>query len=145
MRFFRGSVIPVWVGMVVAGLAITVIEFLGSKVYPPPLGMNPEDPASVRAAMALMPPGALLFVLLGWIVGTFAGAWVTARMAYRSPITHGLVLGALFLAGGIVNMLLLPHPVWFWILGVMVFLPAAYLGARLGASAVPKDRSLAET
>ena len=65
MRFFRGSVIPVWVGMVVAGLAITVIEFLGSKIYPPPLGMNPEDPASVRAAMALMPPGALLFVLLG--------------------------------------------------------------------------------
>ena len=53
MRFFRGSVIPVWVGMVVAGLAITVIEFLGSKIYPPPLGMNPEDPASVRAAMAL--------------------------------------------------------------------------------------------
>jgi hypothetical protein len=143
MRFFRGSVIPVWVGIVVAGLAITIVEFLGSKVYPP-LGMNPEDPASVRAAMALMPPGALLFVLLGWIVGTFAGAWVTARMVYRSPITHGLVLGAIFLAGSIVNMLLIPHPVWFWVLGVAVFLPSAYLGAKLGAGSGAKGRALAE-
>src|SRR4051794_23378764 len=142
MRFFRGSVIPVWGGMVVAGIAIMVIEFLGSKVYPSPPGMNPEDSASVRAAMALMPLGALLFVLLGWIVGTFAGAWVTARMVYRSPITHGLVLGAIFLAGSIVNMLLIPHPVWFWVLGVVVFLPTAYLGAKLGGSG-PKKRTLA--
>jgi hypothetical protein len=86
MRFFRGSVIPVWVGMVVAGLAITIIEFLGSKVYPPPLGMNPEDPASVRAAMALMPLGALLFVLLGWIVGGRRGrrADTRRREAHRT-------------------------------------------------------------
>ena len=65
-------------------------------------------------------------------------------MAHRSPIPHGLVLGVLFLAGGIVNMLLLPHPVWFWVLGVAVFLPSAYLGAKLGAAPGSKDLPLAE-
>jgi uncharacterized protein YacL len=72
------------------------------------------------------------------------GGWVTARMAYRSPITHGLVLGAIFLAAAVVNLLLIPHPVWFWVVGVAVFLPTAYLGARLGATSGPKERTLAE-
>jgi hypothetical protein len=143
VRFFRSSVIPVWIGAVVTGLLIAATEFIGSKVYPLPPGVNPEDPASLRAAMVDLSTGALLLVLLGWTVGTFAGAWVTARRSDRSPIAHGLTLGALCLVGGVVNMLTLPHPVWFWIAGVAVFLPAAYLGAKLGAGSGPRDEALA--
>jgi hypothetical protein len=137
LRFFRGSVIPVWVGALVAGLLIWAMEVLGSLIYPPPPGMNPDDPASVKTAMANLPAGALLLVLLGWIVGTFAGAWITALRADRAPIGHGLVLGGLFLVGAVVNMLMIPHPVWFWILGVAIFLPSAFLGAKLGARSRP--------
>jgi hypothetical protein len=79
----------------------------------------------------------LLLVLLGWIVGTFAGAWITALRADRAPIGHGLVLGGLFLVAAIVNMLMIPNPVWFWILGVAIFLPSAFLGAKLGARSRP--------
>ncbi len=143
MRFFRHSVIPLWIGGLVAGLVIWATELIGSQIYPLPPGVNPEDPASLRAAMVDLPLGALLLVLFGWTVGTFAGAWITARRVDRAPIAHGLTLGAFALVGGVVNMLTLPHPVWFWIAGVAVFLPAAYLGARLGASPGPKDEALA--
>jgi hypothetical protein len=131
MNFFRTSVIPVWIGLLAAGLLIWATEFLGSKIYPLPAGVSPEDPASLRVAMASLPTGALILVLVGWILGSFAGAWITARRVERSPIGHGLALGALLLIAALWDLLTFPHPVWFWVLGIAVFLPAAYLGARL--------------
>jgi hypothetical protein len=81
---------------VVAGLLIAATELTDSKIYPLPPGVNPEDPTSLKAAMVDLPTGALLLVLLGWTVGTFARAWVTARRVDWAPIAHGLVLGARF-------------------------------------------------
>lgn len=142
MRSIGRSVLALLLGALLAGVLIMAVEFLGSTLYPLPAGMDPHDPESIKAAMAHLPIGSLLLVLLGWIVGTFAGAWLAARIADRAPIAHGLGLGALFLAAGIVNMLEIPHPLWFWVLGVAVFLPAAYVGARL-AVRPRRNRSLA--
>lgn len=139
MRFFRGSVIPVWAGSLVAGLLVWVMELLGSLIYPPLSGMSSDDPATVKAAMANLPAGALILVLLGWIVGTFVGAWITALRADRAPIGHGLVLGGFFLVGAVLNMLMIPHPVWFWIVGMAIFLPAAFFGAKVGARSRPPE------
>jgi hypothetical protein len=139
LRFFRGSVIPVWAGSLVAGLLVWVMELLGSLIYPSLSGMSSDDPAAVKAAMANLPAGALILVLLGWIVGTFAGAWITAQRAERAPIGHGLVLGGFFLVGAIVNMLMIPHPIWFWIAALAILLPSAWLGARRGARSRPPE------
>jgi hypothetical protein len=118
------------------------VEALGQKVYPPPPGLDPSDPESIRAAMQDIPAGALVFVLLAWTVGSAAGGWVAARLAPRRPVLHGMIIGALLLAGGLANLVMIPHPLWFTIVGVAVFLPAACLGARLGArpAAAPEPR-----
>jgi hypothetical protein len=29
-------------------------------------------------------------------------------------------------------MLAIPHPVWFWVLALILFLPASYIGGHLG-------------
>ena len=142
MRSILRSVLAVLLGAVAGGVLIMAVEMLGATIYPLPPGVDPNDPESVKRAMAGVPVGALLLVLLGWILGTFAGAWIAARLAPRSPLGHGLVLGVLFLAAGIMNMLEFPHPAWFWVLGVVVFLPAAYIGAKL-AQGARGDRSLA--
>jgi hypothetical protein len=143
MRPILRSGLAVLLGALAASAVIMAVEFLDATIYPSPPGMDPNDPDSVKSAMAALPIGALLLVLLGWIVGTFAGAWIAARLAPRSPIVHGLIVGVLLLAGGIYNMLEIPHPLWFWVLGVAVFLPSAYLGARLAAGGAGRDRSLA--
>jgi hypothetical protein len=83
--------------------------------------------------MAALPRAALLLVLVGWALGTFAGAYVAGRLARRVPIAHGLVVGVLFLAAGVANMLMLPHPIWMWMAGVAAFLAGGYGGGRLAA------------
>jgi hypothetical protein len=36
---------------------------------------------------------------------------------------------------GILNVVLIPHPLWFTVATFIVFLPAAWLGGRLAGSA----------
>jgi hypothetical protein len=123
------SFFAIVLGAVVAGILIAVIEAASSFVHPLPPGVDPNDRAALREAMANIPVGALVIVLLAWAVGTFAGAWLAARLARRASVLHGMIVGVLLLVAGVANLIILP--LWFWILGVAVFLPAAYLGARL--------------
>jgi len=95
----------------------------------------------------MLPPGALLVVSLGWVLGSLAGGFVSTWISQRSPIVHALILGGLLTLAGIANNLMLPPPVWFWVLTVIVFLPATYLGARLALRrgmtvAVPQNNGL---
>jgi len=49
----------------------------------------------------------------------------------RGKLVFGLAIGTLGLLAAAANMLMFPHPIWVWVLGVAEFLPAAYLGAKL--------------
>jgi hypothetical protein len=126
------SVLAVLAGAVVAVVLITAVQLLGHQTFPPPADLDLNDREAVAAAMA-QASGALLSVLLAWAVGTIGGAWVAARVAGRSHLLHGLIVGALLLAGAVANMLSIPHPVWFWIVALLLFFPCASLGAMLAA------------
>ncbi|HEV8582529.1 MAG TPA: hypothetical protein VGX68_25975 [Thermoanaerobaculia bacterium] len=129
------SVLAVLAGAVVAFVLIAVIELLSGKLYP--LHADPGSPEEMAKAMARAPVGALLLVLLGWAVGTTAGAWTAACAAGRSPLIHGIVVGALLLCAAVANLLSFPHPIWFWIAAVALFLPCAYLGSALAERREP--------
>jgi len=80
----------------------------------------------------------LLFVLAAWAVGSFGGAAMAAFIARRAPIMHGLIVGGILLAAGVANLVAFPHPLWFTIVGVLEFLPMAWLGAATAKSLVNK-------
>ena len=125
------SSLAVIAGGVVGVVVVFVVESIGPVVYPPPPGMDFKNPEAVKAMMKNLPAGALLIVLLAWALGALAGGWVAARIAKRSHVVHALVVGALLLAGGVVNLVAIPHPLWFTVVSVLLFLPAAWAGARL--------------
>lgn len=113
------------VGAVVASAVVYLVEKVCHAVYPPPTDFDPWNPESVRAHMATIPAGALLIVALGWFLGTLAGTWLAARLGGRTP---ALVVGGLYLAACMFNLVTLGHPAWFLPLG----LAAAPLGTVLG-------------
>lgn len=124
------SIAAVLAGMVLGFVTIAGIEFLGRLLYPLPEGIDLQDPEQLAAVMAEAPTGALLLVLLAWFVGTFAGAALATRIARPRGLGPAMAVGGFFLLAGIANMWMIPHPTWFWIVGVALFLPAAWLGAR---------------
>ena len=128
------SIGAVIAGFVVASVVMMIVESINGHVLHPELAKAAQqvtDREALRALMANAPVSALLVVLVGWILGSVAGGWVAARLAARSSIRHGVVLGALLTVAGIANNLMIPPPTWFMIAGLVTFLPSAYLGARL--------------
>jgi hypothetical protein len=130
LKNFLRSLVSIVAGMLVAGACVAGVEALGHRIYPVPAGIDVKDPAVLRDLVAQLPTGTVVSVLVAWIVGSLAGAWVAARLARQLPVGHAAVIGALVLAGAAANMLLIPHPAWMWA-GALVGIPlAAYLGGR---------------
>jgi hypothetical protein len=127
------SVGAVVAGVILGGGVVFAVELLGGMLFPMPPGLDLNDPQALAVAMANAPLGALLFVLLAWAAGSLAGGWLAARLAGRAPHWHALIVGVLLLIAGIINLATLPHPLWFQVVSVLVFLPAAWLGGALGA------------
>ena len=72
----------------------------------------------------------------GWVsavlAGLVAGALVAAKVAASHQMRFALGIGALFMAGGISNIFLLPGPAWFNAVDVLLaYLPFAWLAGWL--------------
>jgi hypothetical protein len=129
------SVLGVLAGILLGMVLMMGIEFVGHLLYPLPPGVDASDFEALKALLPTLPVGALLLVLLGWTVAPLAGGFAAAWVARRAPVAHALVVGLFFLAGGIAMLVMMPHPLWFAVAGVAVFLPAAYAGSRLAPRA----------
>jgi hypothetical protein len=134
MRSALRSIAAVVAGFIVASIVMMIIESINGRLLFPGLGKAAEgltDREQIRALVAKAPVGALLVVIVGWILGGIAGGWTTARLSAHSTLRHGLALGALLTLAGVANNLMIPPPLWFWITSLVVLMPAAYFGASL--------------
>jgi hypothetical protein len=136
MRSILRSIGAVIAGFIVASIVMTAVEAINGRVFYPELAKAAEgvtDRDTIRALMAGAPVGALLVVIVGWILGSAAGGWIAAKVAPRSPTGHAMILATLLTCAGIANNLMIPPPLWFWIASLLVFIPATLLGARFAA------------
>jgi hypothetical protein len=126
------NIVAVLLGVMLATVVILVLEMVGKRVYPLPDGVDPNDQEALAKALPNMPTGAFLFLLLTYAAGSFVGGFLAARVARRAPVRQALIVGAVLMALGLANLLMLPgQPAWFWAASLLVYLPTAYLGSRL--------------
>ncbi|MCE9596389.1 MAG: hypothetical protein K8S54_00325 [Spirochaetia bacterium] len=135
MNIFR-NILSVLAGAVAGSIVNMGLIIAGGSVIPLPAGVDPSDAESLRAAMPLFQPEHFIFPFLAHALGTFAGAGVAALVAATHKLKFALVIGALFLAGGIANTFMLPAPAWFVVLDLAAYLPAAYLAGKVLQSKV---------
>lgn len=116
------------IGSIVNGLLVSV----GGKVVPPPPGADFTTEEGLKAAMSLMEGRHFVFPFLAHALGTLVGAFVAAKIAATSKMTMALIVGVLFLIGGIYMVSILPSPMWFSALDLIVaYIPMAFLGGKL--------------
>ncbi|MEO8665703.1 MAG: hypothetical protein ABI462_09425 [Ignavibacteria bacterium] len=124
------SVLAVLAGLVTAFVVIFVVEAVGHIFYPPPPDADLRNPETIKLLMENAPTGSLIMLLIGWAAGSFIGGLFTAIVATKNKVTHSIITGGLLMISGISNMVLVQHPVWMWIFGLMMFVPFAYLGSK---------------
>ncbi len=122
----------------VAGIAtVVLVEGISSRVYPPPPGLDMNDAAAMKEFVKGLPTGAFLFVLAAHAAGAFVAGAVCTLVAWQRWPVGSVIVGAVFLVVGITNLLMLPHPTWFIVVDVLVFIPAAFAGGFVVSLAVP--------
>jgi uncharacterized protein YacL len=70
--------------------------------------------------------------VVAWGLTTFVSAWLATRLGSGRHRAHGIVVGLILLALVVMNMSMLPYPVWFWVANLLVFPLGFYWGAKLG-------------
>jgi len=121
------GILAVILGFVTFFVVVMIGGHVSHLIFPLPAGFDHHDPEAVKA----LPLGALVALLVVWALAAFAGAWVAARLAPGGKLAFGLSIGLIGLLAAVAIMLMIPHPVWMWVVAVVEFLFAAYLGARL--------------
>ena len=114
-------------GIVTAMLLVAIIENAGHSAYPPPPGLDFADKEAVGAYVEALPMGALAYVLGAWLIGTFGGGVVAGVLAGSGSRLFPGVVGAVMLAAVIANLIMIPHPVWFALVGVFGTIVAAFM------------------
>jgi len=124
-------ILSVMAGCMVGILVIFAGEAVTHAVYPLPEGIDPSNPEQLKKVVELMPTGAFIGVLLSAFTGGFVAALVASRISKARHLRHSLIAGLILTLLGLVNVILIPHPVWFVVCSLLVYLAGAYAGNRL--------------
>lgn len=119
---------------IIVGMAVNMsLIMISSSVIAPPEGADLTTVEGLKAAMPRMGPQHFIMPFLAHAFGTFIAALIAARLVAQHHKSYAMAMGVLFLIGGLINIFLLPAPMWFNVLDLLgAYLPMAYLGAKLG-------------
>ncbi len=126
------NILSIIAGAVIGSVVNMGIILMSSFVIPPPAGADVTTVEGLKASMHLFEPKHFIMPFLAHALGTFVGAFVAAKIAANNKMKFAMIIGILFLAGGITNVLMLPSPTWFTILDIGVaYMPMAYFAGKL--------------
>ena len=134
------NVLAVIAGIFIGGLVNMGLIVLSPTLIPPPAGVNPADPESLKANIHLFEAKHFVMPFLAHALGTLVGALVAALIAATHKMKMALIIGAFFLFGGIMMVLQVPSPMWFNIVDLVgAYFPMAWLGGKFGGAKQKKQ------
>ena len=119
-------------GVVISIALVWVIETIGHSIWPPPPDLDYGNVDVMRAYIDSLPLGALLTVAIAWFAGSLGGTFTACRIGSARPLVYALIVGGLMFAGAAFNVTIIPHPMWFSILGIAGIFAGTWLGVVLG-------------
>jgi hypothetical protein len=123
--------IAVIVGVLAGVVVIALIQSLSHLIYPLPAGVDVNDTEAMKQVISTLPVGAFLFVLLSYAVGSFSGGLVSALIFKPGKYLDSVLIGSILMIMGLFTLLNIPHPLWFWIASLFIYLPMSLLGAKI--------------
>jgi hypothetical protein len=125
------SALVLLAGVVAAVLVVVLMDAVVGSIYALPSGTDPNDPESLRRAVAALPTAAFVLLVVGWALASAAGSYLAARLAAHAPAAHGLIVALFVLVATIANLAKIPHPVWLWPATIILIPAAGWAAAKL--------------
>ncbi len=125
------NILGLIVGILVGGLVNAGIVNFGSSIFPPPAGVDPNDIESIRSNMHLYEVKHFIVPYLAHVLGSLVAAFVAVKISNNKIIS--IIAGAFFIIGGGVMIGMVPEtPIWFTVIDMVSYIPAAILGYLIG-------------
>tara|TARA_Y100000813_G_C24098362_1_gene321707 strand:- start:55 stop:459 length:405 start_codon:yes stop_codon:yes gene_type:complete len=130
---------------ILKNIAAVVLGWLGGSIINmllvqaghslfPMEGVDINDLDSLAAAMPNLSAEHFLFPFLAHAIGTFVGAFTAVKIAGSRHQSMAMIVGCIFLIGGIVAVVMFGGPLWFKALDLIVaYLPMAYLAHKVAS------------
>lgn len=129
------NILAVIVGWIGGSLVNMGLVQLGHKLYPIE-GVDLNDLKAVAEIMPTLDFKYFIFPFLAHALGTLIGATIAGLIAASYKMKMALIVGILFLIGGIVVHYMLTGPNWFTVVDTLfAYIPMALIG---GAFAVKR-------
>ena len=126
------NTLAVLVGLTIGSLINGAIISISSTVIAPPDGVDVNTVEGLKAGINLFEPKHFLVPFIAHAMGTFVGSILTTIIAVTHKLKFALAIGIIFLMAGIVNVIMLPAPVWFNISDLLLaYIPTAFLAYKL--------------
>lgn len=126
------NVLSVVAGIVAGSVVNMLLVTVGPRLIPPPPGADVTTMEGLQKSLLLFEPRHFVFPFLAHALGTLVGAAVAAALGSSRKTMLAMVVGVVFLCGGVANAFMLPGPTWFNVLDLVgAYAPMAWLGARL--------------
>ena len=126
-RFF----LAILAGFLAYVLVATGIETIGHQIYPAAQSIDFGNPEIVKSYMDKLPLAAKIFVLIAWCLGSMAAGFTSGLITKIKPALAAIILGGLVVCGVIAITMMISHPIWMSIIGLIAPIPFALLGNRL--------------
>jgi sorbitol-specific phosphotransferase system component IIBC len=120
-------------GVVAAVLVVGVMDAVVGSMYALPAGTDPNNPESMRQAVAALPVAAFLLLLLGWVLAAGVGSYLATRQASHARPVHGLIVALFVLVATVANLAKIPHPLWLWPAAIILIPAVGWAATRLVA------------
>lgn len=130
------AVVAGWIGGSIVNMGLVQT---GSYLLPIE-GIDPNDMDALAKVLPTLSYEYFIFPFLAHALGTLAGAVIAAWIAANRKMTFAFVIGGFFLVGGIVVNYMLPGPVWFAVLDILVaYIPMAWIGGQIALRFILKE------
>jgi hypothetical protein len=124
------NLLAVLSGIVLGILAIGIFESIGHTLFTVPQDIvQTTENQDTEALFALISPQMLLFVMLAYILGSIVGGFITSLISKRTM--PSIITGGAIMLGGMINLFMIPHPMWFILVSFVIYIPFALIGGLL--------------
>src|SRR5436190_12596778 len=130
------SIGAVVAGLVVAFILIIAVEGISAVLHPFPPGVDPNDYELCKEHVANYPQWLPAVVVVLWGMIALVCSWLATRLGTMRHAAHGKVVGFLLFLPMIVNVTMLPYPIWFGLLNLIAIPMATILGTMLGRGTI---------
>jgi VIT1/CCC1 family predicted Fe2+/Mn2+ transporter len=136
LRNSVGLLVGVLIGSMINGLLIQI----SGSIIAPPEGADLTTEHGLIEAMNRFEFRHFIMPFLAHALGTFIGAYFTSRIAVSYRLALALSVGLLFFVGGVIMVVILPSPMWFTVVDLVVaYFPMAWLGWKLSGKRICVD------